>query len=158
MNRRKLEAEAVRDAVLAVAGRLDRKMGGPGFQDFVIEKPEHSPHYEYDKHDADDPKSHRRAVYRFLVRSQQEPFMVALDCADPSMRVDRRNEGLSALQALALLNNDFMVTMAKHFAEKLEHSGGDWSAKVEYAVQEALGRSPTEEEKEALTRYARKTD
>jgi mono/diheme cytochrome c family protein len=156
MNRRKLEAEAVRDAALAVAGRLDRKMGGPGFQDFVIEKPEHSPHYEYDKHDPDDPRSHRRSVYRFLVRSQQEPFMVAMDCADPSMRVDRRNESLSALQALALLNNDFMVTMAKHFAERLERSGGDLSAQVARGVAEALGRPPTADEKAALTEYARR--
>jgi mono/diheme cytochrome c family protein len=156
MNRRKLEAEAVRDAVLAVAGRLDRKMGGPGFQDFVIEKPEHSPHYEYDKHNADDPRSHRRSVYRFLVRSQQEPFMVALDCADPSMRVDRRNESLSALQALALLNNDFMVTMAKHFAERLQHSGGDLSGQVARGVHEALGRAPTADEQAALTEYARR--
>ena len=55
MNRRKLEAEAVHDAVLAAAGKLDRTMGGPGFQDFVIEKPEHSPHYQYDLHDPEDP-------------------------------------------------------------------------------------------------------
>jgi hypothetical protein len=156
MNRRKLEAEAVRDATLAAAGRLDRRMGGPGFQDFVIEKPEHSPHYEYDKHDADDPRSHRRAVYRFLVRSQQEPFMVALDCADPSMRVDKRNEGLSALQALALLNNDFVTTMARHFAERLERSGGDLSSQVGRGLYEVLGRPPTAEEREALTAYARK--
>jgi mono/diheme cytochrome c family protein len=156
MNRRKLEAEAVRDSVLAVAGRLDRTMGGPGFQDFVIDKPEHSPHYEYDRHDPDDARSHRRSVYRFLVRSQQEPFMVALDCADPSMRVDRRNESLSALQALALLNNDFIVTMAKHFAERLERGGGDLTAQVERGVYEALGRSPTADERAALTQYARR--
>ena len=56
MNRRRLEAEAVRDAVLAVAGKLDPTMGGPGFQDFVIEQPEHSPHYEYHLHDPDDPE------------------------------------------------------------------------------------------------------
>jgi mono/diheme cytochrome c family protein len=156
MNRRKLEAEAVRDATLAAAGRLDRRMGGPGFQDFVVEKPEHSPHYEYDKHDADDPRSHRRAVYRFLVRSQQEPFMVALDCADPSMRVDRRNEGLSALQALALLNNDFITTMARHFAERLQREGGDVRAQVNRGVYLALGRPATDGEADALTQYARK--
>jgi mono/diheme cytochrome c family protein len=156
MNRRKLEAEAVRDAVLAVGGRLHRKMGGPGFHDFVIEKPEHSPHYEYDKHDPDDPRSQRRSVYRFLVRSQQEPFMVALDCADPSMRVDKRNEGLSALQALALLNNDFMVTMAKHFAQRLERGGGDLSAQVARGFAEAIGRPPTPDERAALTEYARR--
>jgi mono/diheme cytochrome c family protein len=156
MNRRKLEAEAVRDAVLAVATRLDGRMGGPGFQDFVIDKPEHSPHYEYDKHDPDDPRAYRRAVYRFLVRSQQQPFMVALDCADPSMRVDRRNESLSALQALALLNDDFMLTMVRQFAWALQRSAGDLAAQVERGVYCALGRPPTSGEKEALTRYAAK--
>ena len=55
MNRRRLEAEAIRDSILAVSGKLDRTMGGPSFQDFVVEKPEHSPHYEYDQHDPDDP-------------------------------------------------------------------------------------------------------
>jgi hypothetical protein len=153
MNRRKLEAEAVRDSTLAVAGRLDRTMGGPGFQDFVIEKPEHSPHYLYDKHDPEDPRSQRRSVYRFLVRSQQEPFMVALDCADPSLRVDRRNEGLSALQALALLNDDFMVTMARHFAGRVEKMGSDTAARVTAAFRLALGRAPTEEELRELVAY-----
>src|SRR6202044_3956876 len=57
-NRRKLEAEAVRDAILAVAGKLDLTMDGPSFRDFVIEKPEHSPHYQYHLHDPEDPKSH----------------------------------------------------------------------------------------------------
>jgi hypothetical protein len=156
MSRRKLEAEAVRDSTLAVAGRLDRRMGGPGFQDFVIEKPEHSPHYEYDKHDPDDPRSHRRSVYRFLVRSQQQPFMVALDCADPSMRVDRRNESLSALQALALLNDGFMVTMAKHFAERVETMGSDTPSRVMAAFRLALGRSPNADELRDLSAYADK--
>src|SRR6185503_12136925 len=87
------------------------------FQDFVVEKPEHSPHYQYHLHDPEDVKTFRRSIYRFIVRSQQQPFMTALDCADPSMLVDKRNESLSALQALALLNNGFMVTMARHFAD-----------------------------------------
>ena len=62
---------------------------------------------------------HRRSIYRFIVRSQPQPFMTALDCADPSMRVDKRNETLTPLQALALLNNGFMLAMAKHFAERV---------------------------------------
>ena len=48
MNRRKLEAEAVRDAALQAAGQLDATMYGPAFRDFVVEHPEHSPHYEYE--------------------------------------------------------------------------------------------------------------
>ena len=53
-NRRKLEAEAVRDSVLAVSGKLDLTMGGPGWQDFVVKHPEHSPHYKYDLADPQD--------------------------------------------------------------------------------------------------------
>jgi mono/diheme cytochrome c family protein len=69
-NRRKLEAEALRDAVLAASGKLDLTMGGPGWQDFVIERPEHSPHFRYDLADPEDAKTWRRSIYRFVVRSQ----------------------------------------------------------------------------------------
>ncbi|MEO6785125.1 MAG: DUF1553 domain-containing protein, partial [Chthoniobacteraceae bacterium] len=79
-NRRKLEAEAVRDSVLAVSGKLDLTMGGPGWQDFVIEHPEHSPHYEYGLANPEDPKTWRRSIYRFIVRSQTQPWMTSLDC------------------------------------------------------------------------------
>ncbi len=153
-NRRKLDAEAVRDATLFVGGKLDLRMGGPAFQDFVIEKPEHSPHYQYHLHDPEDPKSHRRSVYRFLVRSQTQPFMTTLDCADPSMQVGKRNESVSALQALALLNNGLMVTMAKHFAAQLDAGGGDLPAKVDRAFRQALSRPPSAEERANLTAYA----
>ena len=97
--------------------QLDSTMGGPAFQDFVVEKPEHSPHYQFHLHDPDDPACHRRSIYRFIVRSQLQPFMAALDCADPSMQVGRRNESLTPLQALAMLNDGIVVTMSKHFAE-----------------------------------------
>ena len=93
-------------------------MGGPSFKDFVIEKPQHSPHYQYHKYDPDDPLTHRRSVYRFIVRSQPQPFMDTFDCADPSQLVDKRGETTTALQALALLNNHFMVKMSQRFASK----------------------------------------
>ena len=144
----------MRDATLFVAGKLDLQLGGPAFQDFIVEKPEHSPHYEYHLHDPDDPKSHRRSVYRFLVRSQTQPFMTTLDCADPSMQVGRRNESVSALQALALLNNGLMVTMSKHFAAKLDAGGGDLNAKMDRAFREALARAPSPSELANLTAYA----
>ncbi len=153
-NSRKLEAEAVRDAVLSVSGKLDLTMGGPSFKDFVIDKPEHSPHYEYHLHDPEDPKSHRRSIYRFIVRSQPQPFMTVLDCADPSMQVGKRNESVSPLQALALLNNSLMLTMSKHFAAKLEAGGGDLAAKVRRGYLEAIGRTPGAEEQKALVGYA----
>ena len=153
MNRRKLEAEAVRDAALAVAGKLDRTMYGPAFQDFVVEHPEHSPHYEYQLHNPDDPKVFRRAIYRFLVRSRPQPFMAVLDCADPSMQVERRNETGSPLQALALYNNGFMLTLASHLAARVEHVGGI-AEQTAAACRLALGRLPTPAEQRAFADHA----
>src|SRR5262245_876272 len=154
-NRRKLEAEAVRDSVLAVTGNLDLTMGGPGWQDFVIERPEHSPHYEYGLADPDDKRTWRRSIYRFIVRSQTQPWMTALDCADPSMRVDRRNESISPLQALALLNNGFMVTQARQFAERLQKERpNDLARQIERAHYLAFGRAPTPAERRRSVAFA----
>ena len=153
-NRRKLDAEGVRDSVLAVAGKLDLTMGGPSFKDFVIEKPEHSPHYEYGLHDPNDTKSHRRSIYRFIVRSQQQPFMTTLDCADPSMRVDKRNESLSPLQALAMMNNGLMVVMAEHLATRVQKEAVGPEAQVRRAAALAFSRPAREDEMAALVPYA----
>lgn len=155
-NRRKLEAEAVRDAVLSVSGKLDLTMGGPAWQDFLIERPEHSPHYRYDLANPDDAKTWRRSIYRFIVRSQTQPWMTALDCADPSIRVDRRNESLSALQALALLNNGFMLSQAQHFAERVQGEAGDVDAQVQRAHLLALGRAASAADHAKLLVFAQK--
>lgn len=154
-NRRKLEAEAIRDAVLSVSGTLNLSMGGPSFQDFVIEHPDHSPHYEYDLHDPEDPVCHRRSVYRFIVRSQPEPFMTLLDCPDPSMQVAKRNESLSALQALSLLNNSFILAMSHHFAARLEFEGKDVRDQVDRGYQLAVGHRPSSRDAAALIEFTR---
>jgi len=156
MNRRQLEAEALRDTVLQVAGKMNNQMYGPGFRDFVLEHPEHSPHYEYHKHDPEDVKIHRRSVYRFLVRSQQQPFMSTLNCADPSQQVARRDDAITALQSLALLNNKLMVAMARHFATDLEQTHTDQSVAVSEAFFRVTGRQPSMEETSDLIAYAGK--
>ena len=154
-NRRKLEAEAVRDSILMVSGKLDRTMGGPSFQDFKVEKPEHSPHYQYHLHDPEDAKSHRRAVYRFVVRSKSQPFMAALDCADPSLAVEKRNQTLTPQQALALLNNKLSVAMAAHFAARAEKLAADDAGRIAAAFKLATGREPSATERDALTKYVK---
>ncbi len=155
-NRRKLEAEAIRDSILLAAGKLDLKMGGPSFQDFVVEKPEHSPHYLYHLHDPDDVRSHRRTIYRFVVRSQQQPFLASLDCADPSLSVDKRNQTLTPQQALALLNNNLSVAMAKHFATRVEALATDDAGRIRAAFQIAIGREPTAQERDMLVAFVQK--
>jgi hypothetical protein len=154
MNRHRLEAEEVRDSLLLVSGRLNETQGGPGFQDFVIEQPEHSPHYQYHLHDPDDPRSHRRSIYRFIIRSQPQPFLTTLDCADPSLSVARRNESLTPLQALALLNNRLVMAMSRYFAARLEGEASELPAQVDRACLLAIGRRPEADEREALVEYS----
>jgi hypothetical protein len=86
-----------------------------------------------------------------VVRSQTQPFMTCLDCADPSMRVEKRNESISAPQALALLNNGFMLVQSQRFADRLaREAGADPAAQVDQAFRLALGRSPDAEERAML--------
>jgi hypothetical protein len=156
MNRRRLDAEEIRDSMLAVSGKLDTKMGGPGYYLFSLERAEHSPHYEYHKFDPDDPASHRRAIYRFIVRSQPDPYMTTLDCADSSQSTPQRNETMTSLQALSLLNNGFSLTMSKNFASRLSTEASSLSEQVTRAFQLISGRSPTQSELTELITYAGK--
>ncbi|MDA1049177.1 MAG: DUF1553 domain-containing protein [Planctomycetota bacterium] len=156
MNRRRLEAEEIRDAILSVSGRMDTAMGGPGYYLFVLEKTDHSPHYEYHLFNPEDRASHRRSIYRFIVRSQPDPFMTTLDCADSSQSTPLRNETLTSLQALSLLNNKFNLAMSRHFARRLKTEAGSLSNGVEHAMQLAIGRKPTAAEQKQLENYAAK--
>ncbi len=154
MNRRRLEAEEIRDSILAVSGALNLEMGGPGFYLFELERTEHSPHYEYHKFDPSDPKSHRRSIYRFVVRSQPDPWMTTLDCADSSQSTPRRNETLTSLQALSLLNNRFNLHMAQRFAERLRSESNDLPTQVRRAMRLIAQRDATRDEMQELTAYA----
>lgn len=151
-DRRRLTAEEYRDAVLAVSDKLNSEnRGGPSFKDFVIEKPEHSPHYQYHLHDPNDAWSHRRTIYRFVVRSQPHPFLTALDCADPSQSVAARDESTTALQALTQWNHRLVEAMSKSFAERI----GRESDPIEFAIRVALGRGPSESERQVLEQHLR---
>jgi hypothetical protein len=151
-DRRRLTAEEFRDSVLSVAGKLRKdERGGPGFQDFIVEKPEHSPHYQYHLHDPSDPASHRRSIYRFVVRSQPHPFLTALDCADPSLSVASRDESTTALQALTQWNHRMIEVMSRALADRITGQ----SDPVDAACRLALGRPPEPIEREVLGEHLR---
>jgi hypothetical protein len=154
MNRRKLSAEEIRDAILSVSGKLNLEMGGPGYYLFSLEKTAHSPHYEYHKFNPENAKSHRRSIYRFIVRSQPNPFMTTLDCADSSQSTPKRNETLTSLQALSLLNNKFSIAMARHFASRLEKEADELAKQVKRGHLLVTGRVPSNEEENLLMEYA----
>jgi hypothetical protein len=153
MNRTRLDAECIRDAMLSVSGQLDLAMGGPSDRQFFF-KDDHSPVYDYTRFDVDSKEGHRRSIYRLLVRSVPDPFMDCLDCADPSLLVARRNTTLTALQALATLNNPFVLSQCQHFAERLNGISSDPNAQIEAAYRLALARPPTVAERQRLVTYA----
>ena len=158
MNRRRLSAEEIRDSILSATGVLNGTQGGPGFYLFKLEHPQHSPHYEYHKYDPTNPMSYRRAVYRFVVRSQPDPFMTILDCADSSQSTPVRDETITSVQALAFLNNKFNLAMAQKFSESLQQSSTDITSQVQTAFSRMIGRLPTTQEQSELEQYAREHD
>ncbi|MCA9269572.1 MAG: DUF1553 domain-containing protein, partial [Planctomycetales bacterium] len=74
----------------------------------------------------------------------------------PSLNVAKRNETMTALQALALLNNPFMVRMSEHFAERASAAGDTMDAKIDAAFDIALGRRPSDEERCAVADIAQR--
>jgi len=151
--RRPLEAEALRDAVLAVSGKLDLSMGGPPFDTFAFED-DHSPRYLYAQLDPEDARAFRRSIYRSIVRSVPDPWMTSLDCADPSQSVPVRNQTITALQALALFNNPMVTQQAEYMAERVAVEADTLEAQVERAWELALARKPQPEELSTISAYA----
>jgi mono/diheme cytochrome c family protein len=141
---RRLDAESLRDATLAVTGCLNRRMHGPGYRDFDYEEG-YAPVYRYIT--PDKPELWRRSIYRFIVRSTPHTFMTALDCPNPANLTPARLETTTALQSLALLNNDFPLRQSGHWAERLgREAGDDPRAQVRRAYVLALAREPDEAE------------
>jgi len=139
-NPRRLDAESLRDATLAVTGCLNRQMHGPGYRDFDYEHG-YAPVYRYIT--PDKPELWRRSIYRFVVRSTPHTFMSTLDCPNPANLAPTRLETTTALQSLALLNNDFMLRQAGHLAKRLEReAGGDPAAQIRRGYALALAREP----------------
>ena len=157
MNHTRLDAEQLHDAVLQISGKLDRTMGGPSVKQFIQSPGIHvTPVVDYVRFNVDDPASYRRSVYRFLFRTLPDPFMEALDGPDASQQAPVRSESVTALQALAMLNNKFMVRQAEHLAQRLERECGTLPARIERLLELALGREGKPGEIEALAAHAAK--
>jgi hypothetical protein len=157
MNRTRLDAESTRDAVLAVAGTLDRTAGGPSVKQFVESKGVHeTPNVDYLQFDLDGPGAYRRSVYRFVFRTVPDPFMQTLDCPDASQLSPKRESSVTALQALAMLNNRTIVRQSEHLAQRLERESSQLKEQIERLYALALSRPPREDEVELVTVYVRR--
>jgi len=143
MNRSRLDAESVRDAILAVSGKLDPAMGGPSAQHFLLSPGIHvTPKVDYAGFDLDSRAACRRSVYRFIFRTLPDPFMDSLDCPDSSQLTPVRNTSVTVAQSLALLNDPFVLRYSEHFAARLEREfPGHMEEQLSRAIQQAFCRT-----------------
>ena len=150
---RRLEAEAVRDAMLAVSGQLNPAMGGPSFRPFTITEFNAAFYHLVDR---PEPEFNRRTVYRANVNSGKDPMLEAFDCPDPSVKTPRRGVTTTPLQALELMNNSFVQRQAKQLAERaMASAGGDLGTAIQAAYHLAVGRAPTADETTRATAAAK---
>ncbi len=127
---RRLEGEAIRDAMLAVSGRLDHTMYGPGTLNENMK---------------------RRSIYFFIKRSKLIPTMMLFDWPEHLSSIGRRSNTTIAPQALLFMNNPAARDYAKGFAERISKTKK--SDAVTQGYQMAFGRSPTEQEKKLATAF-----
>ncbi len=156
-NPRRIEAEATRDFVLAVSGKLNlQNTGGPGFTDFTYTEG-YAPVYQHVT--ADTPELWRRSIYRFVVRSTPQKFLTTLDCPDPANLTPARMTTTTALQSLALFNNDFILRQSRYFAERLQkEAGSDLAKQIHLAYALAFSREPTSEEQQLAAEFIQAND
>jgi hypothetical protein len=152
---RRLEAEPMRDAMLAASGRLDRRMYGPGMHLFI---PREAIEAHSDPQTVwppfDEAAADRRTVYAFIKRSLVVPMLDLLDLCDTARSAAKRNVTSVPTQALTLLNGDFVNRQARHFASRLEHeAGADRLAQIDRAFLLALCRPPTDVERRTLRTF-----
>ena len=138
----RLEAEGVRDAMLAVSGRLDPTVGGRGYQDF------RSYFFKgtqfYDPVEQIGPEFYRRTLYRMSARGGRNPFLDVFDCPDPSTTTPRRAVTTTPLQALALANNAGVLHLVDETAARLAREvGADADRQVQRLYELAFARQPT---------------
>ena len=145
---RRLEAEAIRDAILAVSGSLDLAMfGGPAASGGMYEGSKGSEGSEYG--------DSRRSVYQRLRRNRTNPFLEVFDQPTPSTTRGRRDETNVPAQSLAMMNSPFVVEAAEAWGKRLaEGEGHSAESRVSYMYAKALARPPTPEERSAAAAFA----
>ena len=146
-NRRRLDAESIRDALLATCGRLDLRLGGPSFFAPISEEALEGLSRKSDAYAASpEQQTRRRSVYMFTKRGIAVPLMTTFDACDNTAPVGQRDVTTVPTQALALLNNAWVHEQSRAFAVRVMLSCDSPEERVKQAWTLALGRSPSETE------------
>jgi hypothetical protein len=142
---RRMEAEALRDTMLLVSGKLVPDVGGKGYRD-VREYKFKGSHF-YDLIPQDQPEQFRRTLYRFSPRGAKRTMLDVFDCPDPSAITPDRGVTTTPLQSLALMNNTLVLDLADAFAARVEREAGpELPAQINQIHLLAYGRKPRPDE------------
>tara|TARA_B100001123_G_scaffold142594_1_gene165758 strand:+ start:2113 stop:4521 length:2409 start_codon:yes stop_codon:yes gene_type:complete len=148
---RRMEAEAIRDTMLFVSGKLNLKTGGRGF-DFFNQRGGLSDYHPKETFETD---GWRRMIYSHKVRMQAVDIFGAFDCPDAGQMKPRRTRSITPLQSLSLLNSPFAIRQSDFFAERVKKEAGEGlKAQIEYAFILACSRQPELREYNALYQLA----
>ena len=152
---RRLEAEAIRDCVLAASGQLVAERGGPSVYPVISPSVLASQSRPGDGWGKTDPAQvARRSVYVFVKRTLLVPELEVLDFPDTNGVCEQRVVSTVAPQALTWLNGDFIREQARHFATRLaKEAGADDAARIDLAYRLALARRPTDAERAAVQAF-----
>ena len=148
---RRLEAEAIRDSILRVNGRLNLEMGGPGFDFFKSRGGLNG----FPPEESFGPEGLRRMIYAHKVRMERVPVFGAFDCPDAGRAAPIRHRSTTAIQALNLFNSPFVNGQAAAFADAVRDRTGERAeitALIEEAFRMALSRAPNKREMAAARR------
>ena len=154
MNRLRIDAEVFRDSVLRMSGQLDLTMGGPGVEQFVGISGKLATTLDYNAYDWNQPSAKRRSIYRLVWRTIPDPFMEALDFPDLGILAPKRGQSLSALQSLAIFNNNFVLHGSEWIGQRVQKEHPDDArTQATRAVQLIWQRSPDAEEVKRFVDY-----
>jgi hypothetical protein len=153
----RLDAEIVRDAIMAVSGALDLTIGGPPVFPHIPDEILASMAGGIWKKEEDGPQSWRRSVYVYRKRGLVFPMFEVFDLPDQNTSCGRRNVSTVPTQALTMLNDAFVLRQAKLFADRVKEAApGDSARQVDLAYRIALSRSPHEDEARLAADFLRK--
>jgi len=143
-SRRSLDAETLRDSLLATSGLLDRSPPSPhpfpavDTWAFTIHQPFHGQHDQYD--------SDRRSIYLMVQRNRRHPFLALFDAADPNQSIAVRDATITPTQSLFLMNSPLVHRAGAAFGERILATASDRAARLRLATELAWGREPESDE------------
>ncbi len=146
-NPRRVEAEVLRDSMLEIAGKLNRKQFGPGYRDVKIVKV--PPAFYYEPIEPVGAEFDRRTIYRWQVRGQRSALLDTFDCPDPSAKTPKRSVTTTPSQALSQWNHPFVLRVSQQLATRVINELGakETEKQVSRVWRLVLGRYPTGDEK-----------